>query len=526
MSKYISTSFYLILGVLIAGVFMWGNDSLAVGTINITKETDPSGFQNFDFTINDSPFMLDDGETQPFIDQPAGTYTVIETDAASGFELTDISCIASGGSTAMVDLDNNQVEIDLMDDTTVNCTFTNTGTSTIIIEKETVPADGMDFDFTSDIPDSEEFTLDDGDDIEVNVPPDMYEVVEATKPGYVLSDIVCDDMGSVTDVDTRTAMVDADAGETVTCTFTNTQIVEGINLVKTGSPDPVVAGDELTYQIIVDHQGDIAATNVVVTDTLPPDVTLVSVNDDDPDTTCMSTDSVSVECDIGTLSVDETVTITIVVIPDPDVYTDAPEVIDNVATLTAEPGPVEVESTAMTEVNPIVDLDITSNDDERSVGRGNTFDVEYEISVSEAQVAALKQLRQSSLTPVQKADALGVILQISYLANFEVVDVVPSQGSCDTSIQCLLGDIIEGQTVLVVVTFRAPDERGDYNINALVETLAQTFNNVVVIRVRDKNNGCSIAPAAASMSFPLYLLIPILIPIRRFWKRIYDRDRK
>jgi len=261
-----------------------------------------------------------------------------------------------------------------------------------------------------------------------------------------------------------------------------------------------------------------------VTDTLPPDVTLVSVSDDDPDTTCMSTDSVSVECDIGTLSVDEVVTITIVVIPDPDVYADAPEVIDNVATLTAEPGPVEVESTAMTEVNPIVDLDFTSNDDDRSVGRGNTFDVEYEIAVSEAQVAALERLRQSSLTPVQKADALGVILQISYPANFEVVDVVPSQGSCDTSIQCLLGDIIEGQTVLVVVTFRAPDERGDYNINALVETLAQTFNNVIVVSVTDKDNGCSLAPAAASMSFPLYLLIPLLIPIRRFWKRIYSRD--
>jgi len=502
------------------GVLVWSQDSLADGTIRIQKDTVPSGFDNFDFTINAMPFILDDGEFLDF-DEAAGMYTVTETDTASGFELTSILC---NSENVTVDLENNKVDIMLADDETIICTFTNTGTSTIIIEKETVPSDGMDFDFTSDIPDEDEFTLDDGDDIEVNVPPDMYEVVEATKSGYVLSDIVCDDMGSVTDVDTRTAMVDADADETVTCTFTNTQIVEGINLIKTGSPDPVVAGDELTYQIIVDHQGDIEATNVVVTDTLPPDVTLVSVSDDDPDTTCMSTDSVSVECDIGTLSVDEVVTITIVVIPDPDVYADAPEVIDNVATLTAEPGPVEVESTAMTEVNPIVDLDFTSNDDDRSVGRGNTFDVEYEIAVSEAQVAALERLRQSSLTPVQKADALGVILQISYPANFEVVDVVPSQGSCDTSIQCLLGDIIEGQTVLVVVTFRAPDERGDYNINALVETLAQTFNNVIVVSVTDKDNGCSLAPAAASMSFPLYLLIPLLIPIRRFWKRIYSRD--
>lgn len=196
----------------------------------------------------------------------------------------------------------------------------------------------------------------------------------------------------------------------------------------------------------------------MVTDTLPSGVTLVSVTDDDPDTTCTPTDSVSVECNIGTLSADEIVTITIVVIPDPDVYADTPVVIDNVATLTAEPGPVEIESTAMTEVNPIVDLDFTSNDD-RTVGRNNTFDVEYEITVSEEQVMALERLRQSSLTPVQKADALGVILTITYPLIFEVVEITTSHGACDASIQCLLGDIIEGQTVLVVVTFRAPDER-------------------------------------------------------------------
>lgn len=142
----------------------------------------------------------------------------------------------------MEDLEMGELEIDLADEDTVNCTFTNTGTSTIIIEKVTEPEGGEDFEFTSDIPDEGSFILDDGDTLEVNVPPGMYEVLEATKPGYVLSDILCDDMGSVTDTDTRTAMIDADADETVTCTFTNTQIVEGINLIKTGSPDPVIAG--------------------------------------------------------------------------------------------------------------------------------------------------------------------------------------------------------------------------------------------------------------------------------------------
>jgi len=133
----------------------------------------------------------------------------------------------------------------------------------------------------------------------------------------------------------------------------------------------------------------------------------------------------------------------------------------------------------------------------------------------------LQQLRKSSLTPVQKADALGVILNIAYPDIFEVVSVDTTQGTCDNSIECIIGDILEGQTVLVIVTFRAPDEQGEFNINAAVTSLGQMFTNVVVVRVTDNGNGCSLAAAATSTSIPLYLLIPILIPLRRLWKRIH-----
>ena len=86
MSKYISTSIYLILGVLIAGLFMWGQDSLAVSTINISKETDPSGFGDFNFNITgpdtNTDFSLDDGDPpETFSDRDPGDYTVTETPA-------------------------------------------------------------------------------------------------------------------------------------------------------------------------------------------------------------------------------------------------------------------------------------------------------------------------------------------------------------------------------------------------------------------------------------------------------------
>jgi uncharacterized repeat protein (TIGR01451 family) len=527
MSRYISFA----IAFFVLGIFLWSENSSAVGEIIVQKTTDPSGFDNFDFLLvrpadPDQPFMLDDGESEPFNELPMGTYTVTETDPATGFELTGIVCNSQEDtSTFVVDLETDSVEITLADLDTVICVFTNTGTVSITIEKVTSPEGGTMFDFTSEIPDGEEFTLDDGESITFNVPPGSYDVTEAVLAGYIVSDIACDDMGSTTNIVTRTATIDADAGEEITCTFTNQQVVTGLNLFKTDTPDPVLAGEELTYEIIIDHQGDIEASNVVLTDTLPPGVILVDVFASDPGVDCSGSNSVTVVCNVGILSADEEIVITVIVIPDPDVYSVAPQIIENVAVLTAEPGPVEIEAATMTQVNPIVNLDLISNNDERRVSKGNSFDVEWEISVSADQVAALEKLRKSSLTPVQKADALGVILDITFPAVFEVLSVETTQGVCDSSIECLIGDILEGQTVVVIVTFKAPDERGEFNINAVVTTLGQTFTNVILVIVENKNDGCSLASAAGPASIPLYLLIPVLIPLRRIWKRfINSRD--
>src|SRR4051812_34949644 len=47
-------------------------------------------------------------------------------------------------------------------------------------------------------------------------------------------------------------------------------------LTKTDSPDPIVAGNNLTYTIKVENPGTLPATNVVVTDKLPSAVDFVS----------------------------------------------------------------------------------------------------------------------------------------------------------------------------------------------------------------------------------------------------------
>jgi hypothetical protein len=105
---------------------------------------------------------------------------------------------------------------------------------TIIVEKQTDPAGGTGFQFTNDIPGGPTtFNLDDGGSQTFdNLVAGIYTVTETdpgvTPGGYGLANLVCVDgdaagTASTTDVGHRQATVNLEAGETVTCTFTNTQ---------------------------------------------------------------------------------------------------------------------------------------------------------------------------------------------------------------------------------------------------------------------------------------------------------------
>ncbi len=122
------------IAVFVLGIFLWSENSSAVGTIFVQKVTDPSGFDNFDFIgPGGIEFTLDDGESDDFDMLAApNTYTVSETDPAPGFELTSIMCNSQEDTSIfVVDLMTDSVEIMLEDLDTVTCVFTNTGTASI-----------------------------------------------------------------------------------------------------------------------------------------------------------------------------------------------------------------------------------------------------------------------------------------------------------------------------------------------------------------------------------------------------------
>ena len=82
-----------------------------------------------------------------------------------------------------------------------------------------------------------------------------------------------------------------------------------LSITKTDSPDPVTVGSQLTYAISVTNAGPDAASNVVVTDTLPPTLTLVSTSTG----SCSGTTTIT--CTLGSLASGSQITVSIVVTP-------------------------------------------------------------------------------------------------------------------------------------------------------------------------------------------------------------------
>ncbi len=99
-------------------------------------------------------------------------------------------------------------------------------TGNIVIRKVTAPGSGSGFVFTQNIDGSGNFTLDNNQSKTfAGVQPGTWTVTEQdpTASGYELSGIDCDDANSTWNVANRAATIRLENGETVTCTFTNSE---------------------------------------------------------------------------------------------------------------------------------------------------------------------------------------------------------------------------------------------------------------------------------------------------------------
>jgi hypothetical protein len=187
------------------------------GQIIVEKEVTAGSDTSVAFTFNTTGFTLDDntlahGESGSSGDLDAGNYAVSET-VPAGWSLQSATC-DNGDDPSSIDLEAGE---------TVTCTFVNDELpeepepGEIIVQKAVLDG-SQTFQFTFN---TTGFTLADNtlahgqssSSGEV-APGDGYAVSETLPPGWTMVSAVCDDGSPVTNID-------VEAGETVTCTFTN-----------------------------------------------------------------------------------------------------------------------------------------------------------------------------------------------------------------------------------------------------------------------------------------------------------------
>lgn len=139
-----------------------------------------------------------------------GQYTSTEA-AEAGWDLDGISCDddngTGNGATATFNVEAGE---------SVTCSFYNSKRGHMIVQKQTDPAnDPQTFGFTGDLSGA---IADDGT-IDLEVVAGRYTTTETALSGWDLVGIVCDDDNS--SGDGSTAVFNIEAGETVTCVFSN-----------------------------------------------------------------------------------------------------------------------------------------------------------------------------------------------------------------------------------------------------------------------------------------------------------------
>ncbi len=232
-------------------------------------------------------------------------------------------------------------------------------------------------------------------------------------------------------------------------------------------PDPVIAGTNLTYTLIISNIGPSDATGIVVTDTLPAEVTLISAT---PGQGAGCSQSPITVCNLGSLSPGESTAITIVL----EVIASTAGTIENIAIVSSDqrdPQPDNNEISLLTSVNRQGSLPFVKNDTPDPVRAGTNLTYTLHISSS------------------GPSDMFGVVLTDTLPTETSFIEVTQTAGTCvhqSGTVLCNLGDMPEGSEATVqIITLVDPATLGQINNSASVgadgEIPSQANQNTTVI---------------------------------------------
>lgn len=255
-----------------------------------------------------------------------------------------------------------------------------------------------------------------------------------------------------------------------------------LRITKTASPDPVNAGDQLTYTITVVNDGPDDAVGVFVTDVLPPETTFVSgsvalpgVTGDNSNLIVQDPNSTGndneLQINIGGLANTDTAVITLIV----DVDSDSPDLFTNAARVNVDPDtdPNEDNDTDSVDSDVVreVDLEIVKTATGTPIAGG---DMTFSITVSNNGPSVARGVTVNDLLPDN----------VTFAGNLQTTDgvtVVQTDDPSDT-------DTDDGDNL----TFTLPDigtDAGDAVTFSFDVTLAQdiadTFTNTATVDTTD-----------------------------------------
>jgi uncharacterized repeat protein (TIGR01451 family) len=235
---------------------------------------------------------------------------------------------------------------------------------------------------------------------------------------------------------------------------TTVRPVADLSLTKTDSPDPIVAGQVLTYTLTARNAGPSNATNATVTDTLPAGVTFQSATPSQG-AACTRPSATVVRCNLGGLASGSQATITIKVKPQ-----NAGTITNSASVAAAETDPSTQNNaaSATTTVNPGADLALTKTDspDPAHVGQ----DLIYTLTVKNNGPQSASGVTVTD--PIPKSTGFG--------------SAGASQGTCTRSketVVCSLGTIASTKTATVTILVK-PTVKGTVTNTANVTLTSPT----------------------------------------------------
>jgi uncharacterized repeat protein (TIGR01451 family) len=215
-------------------------------------------------------------------------------------------------------------------------------------------------------------------------------------------------------------------------------------ITKTHSPDPVLAGNQLTWQISVTNNGPDAAPDVTVTDTLPPQARYLT-NNLNPPAGCSAAGQV-VTCSVGDLANGQTVTFKLVTMVDPD-------------TVAAAGGPTSITNNASVASGAVIDPNPANNTVSDSALVNDSADLQVsKLCKPDTTIYAGTPINCSVFVDnAGPSYARSVVIDDTILSSgaFTIsnVNISPGSGSCSTTsvtggqeITCTAGDLAPAST--------------------------------------------------------------------------------